>query len=318
MITGHVNRRRLKRGSTLVAVFWIMSILSLAVFTSVRLLYYEIDLVTAQVQGSRARQMAEMGIAIASNPVVERTDPLLHWEFENGREGFDAKLRSEAERFNINYLLMKQGEEIRDKPLLREIFMSWGAELEQADEVIDALTDWSDEDEFTEINGAEFSYYEDLGFLNRPYNRPFYSLDEMRLVRGMDFIEALNPNWQEWFTVWSSGPLDLNEADPELLSLAVEITVDEAQDLQGIVLGPDLLRDTEDDLPFQSVQEALNLLGLPEVQQALVTPRLTVNDTVARIESVGWAGDIKRRVILILRNRSGRPAVLERREEVVL
>jgi general secretion pathway protein K len=52
---------QMKRGSTLVAVFWLMSILSLAVFTAVRLLYYEVDLVTSQVHGSRARQVAEMG-----------------------------------------------------------------------------------------------------------------------------------------------------------------------------------------------------------------------------------------------------------------
>ena len=41
------------------------------------------------------------------------------------------------------------------------------------------------------------------------------------------------------------------------------------------------------------------------------------NDPTARLESVGWAGDIKRRIVLILRNRTGRPAILERREEVV-
>ncbi|NNM30225.1 MAG: hypothetical protein HKO57_11950, partial [Akkermansiaceae bacterium] len=197
MTVPHSSSSSLKDGSALVAVFWIMSILSLAVFTSVRLLYYELDLVTAQVHGARARHLAEMGIAISANPVVEAGDPVLHWEFEGGREGFDAQIRSEAGRFNINYLLMKvPGGVARDKPLLRLIFEEWGADIEEAQEVVDALVDWTDGDDFTELNGAEFAHYEELGYLNRPYNRPFYSLDEMRLVRGMDFIEALNPNWR--------------------------------------------------------------------------------------------------------------------------
>ncbi len=49
----------------------------------------------------------------------------------------------------------------------------------------------------------------------------------------------------------------------------------------------------------------------------IVEPRLTANDPTTRIESTGWSGDIRRRVTLIVRNRTGRPSILERREEMV-
>jgi general secretion pathway protein K len=301
----------------MIAVFWVMSILSLAVFTSVRLLYYEFDLVTAQSHGSRARQLAEMGLAVAANPVVEEGDPILSQRFENG-EGFDALIRTEGDRFNINVLLMPRSDTGEpDKPLLKDILELWNMDPDEAAEVIDALVDWVDANDFEELNGAEDGYYEDLGFLNRPYNRPFYSLDEMRLVRGWSQVERLNPNWKEWFTVWTGGGLDVNDARPDLLAMALKVSESETELIGEHVRGPDGIRYTEDDLPFQSPQEALDFLGMPDIQVAEVLPRLTANDQTSRLESIGRSGDIKRRITLILRNRTGRPAILERREEVV-
>lgn len=302
----------------MIAVFWIMSILSLSVFTAIQLLYYEIDITTSKVQGNRARHMAEMGIAIAANPAVERDDPLLRQSFRGGSAGFEAKIRSEGSKFNINMLLLDRGDGAPpDKALLREMFASWGVDEEVAQDVVNALVDWIDGDDLEELNGAEFQYYENLGFENRPYNRPFYSLDEMRLVRGWNQVEALNPNWQRWFTVWTAGGLDVNEADPELLAIAMEVSVAEAETIQETVLGLDGVRDTEDDQPFNSSAEALDLLGLPDIQREVVEPRLTANDPTTRLESIGWSGDIRRKITLILRNRTGRPAILERKEETL-
>ena len=302
----------------MIAVFWIMSILSLSVFTAIQLLYYEIDITTSKVHGNRARHLAEMGIAIAANPAVERDEPLLRQSFRDGSEGFEARIRSEGSKFNINMLLLDRGDGAPpDKALLREMFASWGLDEDVAQDVVNALVDWIDGDDFEELNGAEYQYYENLGFENRPYNRPFYSLDEMRLVRGWNQVEALNPNWQRWFTVWTAGGLDVNEADPELLAIAMEVSVAEAETIQEIVLGPDGVRDTEDDQPFNSSAEVLDLLGLPDIQREVVGPRLTANDPTTRLESIGWSGDIRRKITLILRNRTGRPAILERKEETL-
>ena len=308
-----------RRGSSLIAVFWLMSILNLAVFTTIQLLKFESDLVVAQVHGTKAGQMAEMGIAVAANPVAERGDfALLEQMFEGGLSGFRVTIESEGAQFNINSLLQDRGDGAPpDKSLLRELFVEWGLESDQAQEIVDALVDWIDGDDLEELNGAEFPDYDEMGYRNRPYNRPFYSLDEMRLVRGMDILERVYPDWRDWFTIWSNGGLDVNEAQPELLARAAEVTIDDAMAIQDRVLGPDQERGTEDDLPFNSVTEVMDLLGISDIQRIIVEPRLTANDPTTRIESTGWSGDTKRRITLIVRNRTGRPSILERREELV-
>ena len=313
---------RIRRGSTLVAVFWLISVMALYIFTAIQLLDYEDRLIAGQVDGARADQMAEMGIAVACNPVVERSDYLLLEQQFPGDVGFTARIESEGSRFNINSLLMNRGDGADpDKALLREMFVEWGADEDFAQEVVDALVDWVDENELEELNGAEYPYYEELGFLNRPYNRPFYSLDEMKLVRGMEDLERLYPGWRDWFTIWSSGGLDVNEADPEKLARAAEVSIDDASSIRDRVLGPDMIRGTEDDQPFSNSGQVLDLLGVPDIQRMIVEPRLTANDPTTRIESTGWSGlggaQIKRRITLIVRNRTGRPSILERTVEQV-
>ncbi len=298
-------------GSALVAVFWIMAILSLAVFAAVRVVYHDADVASAQINGFDALQAAERGIAVASNPAVEKMDPILEWSDPDRDLSYSARITSEAARFNINVILLR-----KDKTLLTDIFTDWGMELQDAQMLVDNLTDWIDEGDLTELNGAEVDWYESQGRPNHPFNRPFYNLDEMRLVKDMVLLEQLKPDWRSWFTIWSEGKLDINEAEPELISAAAEVSIDDAQDLVDHILGPDLERYTEDDQPV-SLAEGLAMLGVSEFQSPVITPRLTDKDQTTRIVSDGQAGPIKRRITLILKNRTGQPAILERKEEII-
>lgn len=301
-----------RRGSALVAVLWLIAILAFTALATVQVVKLDVDVVASQITGFRARQLAEAGIAVGANPAVERDDPVLKQSFGDGYEGFDVRLASEAGRFNINALLLRD-----DKPLLRSMFMDWGLDMDRAQAVVDALADWVDGDDFISLNGAEVDWYEEQGRINQPFNRPFYSLDEMRLVAGMDMVEAVRSDWRDWFTVWSGGALDVNEAQPELIAAAAEVSVDDALAVVEQVLGPDMLRDTEDDARFQNLEEVLAILGVPEMMRAIVAPRLTVNDTTTRIESIGYSAGARHMITLIVRNRTGRPAILEKFEEPI-
>ncbi|MDA7888827.1 general secretion pathway protein GspK, partial [Akkermansiaceae bacterium] len=255
----------------------------------------------------------EMGIAVAANPRVEIWDPMLRQTFENG-SGFEAQIRSEGGRFNINYVLMSE-----DKVLLRQIFDHWGIDLDVASEITDALMDWVDSDDDIQLNGAEVDWYEGQGFgVNRPFNRPFYDLDEMRLVRGMDIVEAANPRWRNWFTVWSSGGLDINEAPAEFLAVAADGNIEEAISLVEIIDGADGIRRTEDDQTMQA-QAAMELLGMSPDEVAQFGARFNGGtEQVTRIESIGFSGSVRRKIVLIIQNRSnGRPTILDRREELI-
>ena len=303
---------RTRSGSSLVAVLFLIAVLAMACITAIRVVSFDVDVAAAQVHGFRARQLAEMGVAIAANPAVKKTDPLLRQISEEDAEGFEARLISEVEKFNINAIVLRQ-----DEQLMKSMFMDWGLDLDEAQALGDALIDWVDGNDETGLNGAEAEWYTEQGRLNQPFNRPFYNLDEVRLVRGMDYIEAIKPDWRNWFTIWSAGALDLNEAPAELIAAAAEVSVEEAAIIPETVRGPDGLRDSDDDKPFQAVEQALALLGVDGTLRPEVAARMTVNDTTTRIESIGMVEGAKRKITVIVRNRTGRPAVLERTEEVM-
>lgn len=300
-------RSNLKRGATLIAVFWIMAMMGLALVATMRIAKYQSDVSGSQLNGIEARQYAEMGINIAANPQVAKWDPLLNQNFGNGA-GFQATISTEGGRFNINYLIFSE-----DSALIRLILAEWGIDLDSASAIADALIDWVDADDDLQINGAEYEYYEGLGFYDRPFNRPFYDLDEMRLVRGMDLVEAANPQWREWFTVWSSGGLDVTQAPARYLAVAAEGNLEDAVSLVELVAGPDGARNTEDDQPV-SVAEALPLLGVGDDPSGLITARFNSQDPVTRIESVGFAGAARRKILMILSDRTQNPSILDRRE----
>ncbi|MCU0794700.1 MAG: general secretion pathway protein GspK [Akkermansiaceae bacterium] len=302
----------MQRGVALMAVIWLIALLSLATVAAIRVVAFDLDVAQGSIHGFRARQLAEMGIALGANPAVERPDPILkQWSEEEG-EGFEVKLISEGAKFNINGILMRE-----DKNLLQSMFIDWGMDLEEASAVADALGDWIDSNDEAALNGAEEEWYLEMGRINQPFNRPFYNVEEMRLVRGMDLVEAYRPDWRNWFTVWSGGALDLNEASAEMIAVAAEVRVEEATIIPETVVGPDGLRDTEDDRPFQSTEEALALLGVEGSLRPDIAARFGVNETTTRIESIGTTAGARRKITVIVRNRTGQPAVLERTEEVI-
>lgn len=302
----------LAHGSAMVAVFWIMAVLSLAVFAAVKVVYHDADVSTSQIHGFDAMLAAERGVAIAVNPATKKTEPMLAWSDNESGVSYRARIESEAARFNINVILMR-----RDKQLLTDIFTDWGMELLDAQMLVDNLVDWVDSGDLTELNGAEIDWYEEQGRPNHPFNRPFYNLEEMSLVKDMDLLEFVNPRWRKWFTVWSNGKLDINEAEAGLIAAAAEVSIDDATTIVDYVLGPDQEKDTDDDQRFQNLTEAFALIGLSPLQQELVAPRLTVEDTTTRIVSEGRAGNVKRRITLVIKNRTGQPAILDRKEEII-
>lgn len=303
---------RSPRGLALVAVLWLIAILGMAAMVALRVISFDLEIASSRIHGSRALQFAEMGIAVGSNPVVKRADPILHQYDEAAGGGFDVRVLSEGGRFNLNAIILRE-----DKDLLRDIFISWGLELDAAQEVTDSLADWIDTDDNESLKGAEVNWYEEQGRLNQPFNRPFYHLDEVRLVRGMELVEAARPDWRNWFTIWSGGSLDLNEAPAELIAAAAGVQLEMAAIIPETVCGTDGVRDTEDDAPFSDVNTALDLLGLDTSMSPQLAQRFTVNDTTTRIESTGTADSAKRRITAIVRNRSGNPALLERFEEII-
>lgn len=302
---------RSSRGAALIAVLWLIAVLGLACMATLRIVTFDVDISSAKIHGFRAKVMADKGIAVAANPTVKPSDPLLHYVDGQYGDSYDVTITSEGGRFNINSIIYQE-----DKALLRSMFTDWGLSMDDAQAVADALSDWVDADDERALNGAEKDWYLAQGRINQPFNRPFYSLDEMRLVKGMDLVEAVRPDWRNWFTVWSAGKLDCNQASAELIAAAAEVPIDIAQQVVDRVRGPDGIKDTDDDVQL-NIQQVYDILGVNAEVRPDIVKRLTVNDSTVRIESTGAAEGSKRRITLTLRNRSGNPAILERTEEII-
>ncbi len=293
IITFH-HRHLAQRGSALIAVFWLIAILSMIMLVGVRML--EADTKISRVNRARiyAQRFAETGIAIGRHPMITLDDPLLH-HTDGNNGGYDVTIRSEEARLNINVLLLNS-----DRTLLKRLFTSWGLKMDEVAALVDALKDWVDADDLISLNGAEKREYEKEGFDGMPFNRPFKDLDEMSLVRGMDQIAELRPDWRDWFTVQGDGHVDVNDARPELIALLADVPMERVAPVLEFRAGPDGVRDTMDDRRISSVQQLAQLLGAnqPNVVQQL-TKWVRFDGVIRRIESVGKMGGFSRKLVLI-------------------
>jgi type II secretory pathway component PulK len=299
-----------REASALIIVLWVIALLSFLIITALLVAMQNADTTGARKAVFRAKQLAGMGIAVASNPAVAPGDPLFRQRFTD-TESFTAVITSEESRLNLNYLLTEDRSSV-----LERLFVAWGLSEPDAETAVDGLMDWTDEDEFKRLKGAEKQEYQDAGFPDRPFNRPFETLDQAVLAAGMEKLDEVRPDWREWFTLRGSGRLDVNEASAEVLSLTTGAPLPLAETLVRLREGPDGVPHTEDDQKIASVEEAVSLLGIPSSDTAF-TELLAVESTTIRIVSIGRAGDLARGIAVVLAKGGVGSSILEWHEFVV-
>jgi len=301
-----------RRASALVATLSMIAILSLLIMVAVRLLRNDQSWVMTREGRLEALAWAETGLTIAGHPAVEPGDPVLSWRSPATGGGYSVELMSEDALLNPNQLVQRED----GVQFLRELLVFWGAEDDEAGAYVDALTDWIDGDDEEALNGAESSAYERLGLPGLPPNRPLRSIAEMSQVMGGDLLERVNPRWQQAFSVRSDGLLDLRDAAPDLIAVALAIPLDRALRFVDLRYGPDRVRDTEDDPQFESIEDALMLVGQIGVPDEIAQARVTVNTQNLRITSTGYAGKIRRSIAAVVRGQRGGRRVIFWKAEV--
>jgi len=179
--------------------------------------------------------------------------------------------------------------------------------LELPDEILPAVLDWIDSDSETRFpNGAEDDYYGDLDPPYRAANRALASVDELKLVRGIDArtFAKLAPHI---CALPQPAPINLNSASKEILmSLApsIDSTTAEMLDKQRRVQ------------PFVDVAQVLSLplmLARPLVEEGLAT---TSEYYHLDMEAVAGQSQIHARS-LIARNAPDAVTVVDRQRGVL-
>jgi len=285
---------RHRRGSALILVFWCLLLLSLAVFGVVEIVELSVEHAAHDQAYLDARALAASGVAIGEASQVLRDDPLLRQQVSPGHS-FCVTIESEDARFNLNYLLLTNHRDV-----LVNLFTRWGMKMDAAQHAADSLYDWVTPGDLPSLNGAKADAYDKAGLPQRPTHQPFRSWREVGLVMGMDAVTTAKPDWQNSFTLWSDGPLDVNEAPAERIATLFGVDTGRAELLVKTRDGRDGIPGTLDDVPLNAASLQAGL-GLTDIQMKAMLNEIAFASTIRRIESVGRAGEARATLSVVMR-----------------
>jgi general secretion pathway protein K len=178
-------------------------------------------------------------------------------------------------------------------PVLQQALTAMGADADSISTVVDSIGDWVDSDDAPRTAGAESDYYQGLTPAYYAKNAPIDDLSELLLIKGVtsamfwggsaddhspaafqrklglghapgqepDYPFGLN----DVFTALSSGRININTADANVLQTLPGIDTATAAAIIKQRAGPDGQDGTEDDTPFVNVSQ---------LQQAGVDPQI--------------------------------------------
>lgn len=294
------RRRRGRGGSALLAVFWAIAVLALAISGWFFWLQERLRLYGEEGRSAEALAMAYSGVAMAMNPGVDRFSSLLQGEVGSGM-GYRVEIEGEAARLNLAWLL--NGED-RSKI---HLFKQWlenvmGLELKDRDRLVDCLLDYVDADSVVRLNGQE----DGPGY--HPANRMIQSLDELKRVPGMEPLLAIQ-GWRDQLTLETSGPIDLLEAPESILKLIPGLGDARVARLLMLRAGPDGELHTPDDPKFRDVDQLRSALGMDAKSWERIEKLATAGDQTIRIKSEGYSGKVVRQVEVVVRKGAGTPQI---------
>jgi hypothetical protein len=248
--------------------------------------------------------MACSGSEVAMHPAILPGSPALQGRVGN-HQSYAARITGEGGRLNLNWLV--SGEKPERLELLRRFLESKGIDLNERDHMIDCLLDWVDPDNLVRLNGAEA----DENY--KPDNHLFTRLDDLRKVKGWAEFTS-NPGWDDYFTVNSTGPIDIVWASRDVLIALPGMTPEIVDRFLKIRSGEDGIDGTADDPPFKSLEDIRVALGLNPEQFKQFTGLVSFRDPVLRVVSTGKSGDVTRVVQIVFRKTGGIPQLITWKE----
>jgi general secretion pathway protein K len=285
---------RRSRASALMLMIWAVLLMSLTVMGVVEYIGFSVSEATLANAEFRALYLAESGLAVGLHPSMRRGDTALKQKVGTD-SGFDVVINYEGARIPINFLV-----DSRLSESVYNLFIYWGLSAEQASLAVDSLADWMDNDDDARPNGAESAYYQTLGIYDMPRQLGFINVDEMLLVRGMNVVDRLKPDWREYFSVYGSGVIDLRTAFKDVLLAVAGSSEGDVDNYIARRDGADGIAGTEDDQRI-SDSEAFRLLGIDGERAAAMRATLTSEDDLRRITSTGYVGEKRAQIIVIAR-----------------
>lgn len=221
-------------GIALVLVLWIISLLTVMALGLTTTQRTESALTRNQLDGARFRALSEAAISLTvlnllSTPLetvpdeaVWVPDGLPRTLIFDGSE-LTVTLYNEASRLDLNTATREQL-----ATLIELAQGEAGFDETQRDALADAILDWRDADDLTQLNGAEDGDYEAAGLPYGARDEPFQSVDELQQVLGMPraLFERLAPDLS---VDNETGQVDQQFASAHVLAAMQGLTLEDAQ-----------------------------------------------------------------------------------------
>lgn len=219
-----------QRGIALMLVLWVITLLTIIAVSLTAAQRTESTLAGNQLATARFRAAADAGINwsvlnLLTPPTVfdEEADPWIPdgtartWIFAG--ETLELRVYNEGSRIDLNSA---------EREVLEALFAAQGLPEDEASALADAIEDWRDTNDLTELNGAEDGDYEDAGRSYGAKDGPFDSVQELQLVLGVD--RNLYRELASALTVSPHGnKLDQEFASPLVHAALQGITLEEAE-----------------------------------------------------------------------------------------
>lgn len=212
--------------------------------------------------------------------------------------------------------------------LLRQILTVQGVDAGTISTVVDSIEDWIDPDDATRPAGAESDYYQGQ---NPPYyakNAPIDDLSELMYIKGITMAmykgtggaayqtgpfqhnklglgqrPGEEPNYafglEDVLTPFSSGKINVNTADANVLGLIPGIDTDSVQNIIKFRAGPDGQEGTDDDTPFINVSQ-LSAAGVSPQAMPAINQYCTTRSTTFEVHVTAKIGDSQREFVAVL------------------
>jgi len=192
-------------------------------------------------------------------------------------EGTVTVKMTDMERFaNIN---------TADTPELQQALTLMGVDADSISVIADSIQDWIDNDDMPRIAGGESDYYQGMNPPFNAKNAPIDDMSELLLMKGIrehpeifwgGSASNLPPSaihhqlgfghapgqpanypfgLNDLFTPYSNGRININTANANTLQLIPGVDANVAASILQMRAGPDGADGTEDDTPFQSVNQ---------------------------------------------------------------
>ncbi len=284
-------RKSKTRGAALMLSLWALFLLSAVVISWALDIDSRISLSGNANRALEAEAMACSGTEIALHPAVKAGSSVLKGNFGRNQR-YEVHITGEGGRLNLNWLLA--GENPARLEVLRKYLELKGVDLNERDHMIDCLLDWVDPDNLVRLNGAET----DGDY--QPANELLTRIDDLKKVKGWTDFTA-TPDWQDDFTLNSTGPIDVVWASRTVLLALPGMNEQLVDRFLAARQGPDKIDGTADDLKLQSLEEVRIAFGLSAQQFGEISAMIGFKDPVIRITSTGKSAQVTRVVQMVVR-----------------